>query len=125
MPPPRPWGTLPRMARRYVPYPEKHKFPKGYGSLCPRMPANVPEALLQRAILVPGLSDQKLWAASGRWCFCAHPSGSEGPDAWHGFPQIGGDADERVLIALHSAGHITRRELRTLRAQRELPEAWP
>lgn len=114
-----------RMPRRYVPFPEKHKWPKGFGSLCPLMPAQAAEELLAAAILVPGLSDKKLWAARGRWCFCAHPSPHEGEDAWHGFPQIGGDTDERVLAALLRAGQIDRRELRALRSQRELPKEWP
>lgn len=111
--------------RRYVPYPAKHKSPKGFGSLCPKMPCDVPAKLLSKAITVPGISDKKLWAAEGRWCFCAHPSPQEGADAWHGFPTIGGDTDERVLKALRDAGHISDRELRALRKQRSLPEEWP
>lgn len=108
-----------------MPHEDKHKRPKGYGSLCPLMPADVPDMLLSKAIAVPGVGANKLWMASGRWCFCAHPSPHAGPDAWHGFPIIGGDVDERVLHALYREGHITRREMKQLRTQRRLPEAWP
>jgi hypothetical protein len=113
------------MPRTYVPYVEKHKWPKGFGSLCPRMPDGEPRELLEKAISVPGVGAKKLWMASGRWCFCAHPSPHAGSDAWHGFPVIGGEVDERVLNALYHNNHISRREMKLLRAQRELPEAWP
>ena len=112
------------MPRTYTPH-EKHKWPKGHGNLCPNMPADVPAELLAKAIAVPGVGANKLWMASGRWCFCAHPSSGDGTDVWHGFPMIGGDVDERVLRALCGEGHITRRELKGLRTQRRLPEAWP
>jgi len=93
--------------------------------LCPHgMPEGAAEELLQKAIHVGGVKDDKLWAARGRWCFCAHPSTHHGADAWHGFPVIGGDVDERVLRALVEAGMITKREMRLLRKQRELPESW-
>jgi hypothetical protein len=108
-----------------VPYEEKHKWPKGYGSLCPRMPLEVAGDLLSKAIEVPDVGANKLWVASGRWCFSAHRSPHAGPEAWHGFPVIGGEVDERVLYELCRQGYITRREMRRLRAQRELPEAWP
>lgn len=116
------FAELPRI---YVPYAEKHKWPKGFGSLCPKMPVDIPSELLVKAIVVPGVGANKLWMACGHWCFCAHPSPHEGPDAWHGFPVIGGDVDERVLNALHRQGHITRRDLGRLRTQRQLPEEWP
>lgn len=113
------------MPRRYVPHEAKHKWPKGYGSLCPIMPLAEVEKLLDKAVKVEGVGANKLWIASGRWCFCAHPSPHAGPEAWHGFPVIGGDVDERVLSALYTEGLITRREMRRLRAQWELPEEWP
>ncbi len=104
------------MPRKYVPYPEKHKWPKGYGSLCPRdMPLEEAQALLDAAIAVPEVGAGKLWAAAGEWCFCAHRSPHAGEDAWHGFPVLGGDVDERVLHALHDAGLITGRQRRHLR----------
>lgn len=112
------------MPREYVPS-KKHKYPKGFGSLCPNMTTSEPIELLKKAIAVPGAGANKLWIASGRWCFCAHPSPNEGSDAWHGFPIIGGDVDERVLRALLREGRITRREMSRLRSQRKLPEAWP
>lgn len=113
------------MPRTYEPYPEKHKRPKGFGSLCPSdMPATVPPELLERAVSVEGLSTKKLWFATGEWCFCAHPSPHAGEDAWHGFPVIGGEVDERVLRALESAGILTQQERRRLRRQRSLPDSW-
>jgi len=112
------------MSRLYVPN-SKHKWPKGFGSLCPNMTDEEPSSLLERAVAVPGVGANKLWVAKGRWCFCCHPSPHEGPDAWHGFPVIGGDVDERVLAALQDDGIISRRERKALRTQRQLPEEWP
>lgn len=112
--------------RNYVPYPEKHKFPKGFGSRCPRqMPLSSVQALLDKAIQVDGLGPKKLWNSDGRWCFCAHPSPHAGANAWHGFPVIGGHVDERVLRALVREGRINEHQRRHLRAQRALPEEWP
>lgn len=113
------------MPRKYVPYPEKHKHPKGFGSLCPSMPAQAPQELLDRAVVVEGVGASKLWSAMGSWCFCAHPSPHAGEDAWHGFPVVGCEVDERVLIRLVDEGQISAREMRRLRRQRELPGAWP
>lgn len=112
------------MPRAYHPYSEKHKHPKGFGSLCPRMPTDVAEDLLEKAVPVDGLGEGKLWAAAGEWCFCAHRSPHAGPDAWHGFPVIGGDVDERVLNKLEEVGLINSREKRRLRSQRKLPDTW-
>jgi len=109
------------MARRYEAS-QKHKWPKGFGSLCPaQMPSDVPQTLLQKAVQVPGM-EGKLWAASGEWCFCAHPSRD---DVWHGFPVLGGEVDERVLDVLETCGMLTSRERKQLRKQRELPKSWP
>ena len=101
------------MPRKYEPYPEKHKHPKGFGSLCPKdMPLEAAQELLDRAVMVDGLGNGKLWAALGEWCFCAHRSPGSGPDAWHGFPVIGGEVDERVLNRLEEDGLITSRQKR-------------
>lgn len=113
------------MQRIYVPHTARHKWPKGHGSRCPKMPTDEPASLLQRAIAAPGVGGGKLWIASGRWCFCCHRSPSEGNDAWHGFPVIGGEVDERVLEALQAEGAIDARQRRRLRSQRALPDAWP
>ncbi len=113
------------MAREYTPE-SKHKHPKGFGSLCPTGVSKTDTgALLAAAILVPNAGANKLWAARGRWLFCAHRSTGRGPDSWHGWPVIGGEADERVLHELERAGLITGRERRRLRKQRELPPEWP
>ena len=113
------------MPRAYHPD-NKHKWPKGYGSLCPaKMPKAEPARLLESALAVPGVGANKLWIAAGRWCFCAHPSPGEGENAWHGFPVIGGEVDERIWAALLAAGLVSRRDVKRLRSQRELPDLWP
>lgn len=110
--------------RRYVPYEEKHKRPKGFGSLCPsEIPLGVVQELLENAIEVPE-EGKSLWNARGRWCFRANPTRSEA-GVWHGFPMIGGEVPDRVLSSLFEAGMINRQELRRLRKQRSLPEVWP
>lgn len=68
---------------------------------------------------------RKRWMIAWPWVFCAHPHPSEGPDAWHGFPVIGAEVDERVLAEFARAGVITSAERRKLRGQRTLPERWP
>lgn len=113
------------MARTYVPYEEKHKHPKGFGSLCPLMPTSEPQRLLEAAISVEGVGANKLWIAEGRWCFCAHPSPHAGPDAWHGFPVIGAKVDERVWAALRAAKVLSDHAIRRLRKQHALPDEWP
>src|SRR5690606_39156946 len=106
------------MPRTYVPYREKHKWPKGFGSLCPsKMPETLPQEFLERAVHVEGVGENKLWFASGEWCFCAHPSPQIGVDVWHGFPVIGCEVDERVLRRLLEEGMMTPRERRRLRKQ--------
>jgi hypothetical protein len=112
------------VARRYEPSP-KHKYPKGFGSLCPReLEIEEAQTLLEAAIVVAGAGENKLWAASGRWCFCAHPTRLE-DDVWHGFPVVGGDVPEPVFAALAETGQITRAERKRPRKQRELPAEWP
>lgn len=113
------------MPRSYAPYPEKHKRPKGFGSLCPKMAPDDVEALAGQAIAVDGVGQNKLWIARGQWCFCLHPSAAAGDDTWHGFPVVGGDVDERVLDALEEGGFLTKRERRALAKQRVLPEQGP
>jgi hypothetical protein len=111
------------MSRCYTPE-EKHKHPKGFGSLCPAGVSGQEAAtLLAAAVCVPGVSANKLWAASGLWLFCAHRSTGRGDDAWHGWPVIGGEADERVLAELEHQGLIDSRQRRRLRKQRQLPKA--
>ena len=113
------------MKRAYVPNP-KHKHPKGFGSLCPpQMSVAVRQTLIDKAIPVKGFSEGKLWAAQGDWVFCAHCSETETSQAWHGFPVIGCEVDERVLSALVQAQHIDLHQKRRLRAQRSLPAEWP
>lgn len=108
----------------YSPYAETHERAKGLGSLRPpRMPLQDAGKLLNESIRVPGHGEHKRWAASGRWCFCAHPTRRE-ENCWHGFPVIGGEVPEAVLRALEEAGHISRQERRRLRKQRSLPEEW-
>ena len=114
---------MPSSRRRYEPHAGKHKWPIGFGSLCPHpFPMEVAQDLLDRAIA----DDRRLWAASGRWCFCAHLTRTDGEEeVWHGFPVIGAEVPDRVLRELRSAGFVDAREARRLRGQRALPEAWP
>lgn len=108
-------------ARVYLPY-EKHKEPKGWGSLCPHpFPGDVAADLLSRAVQV---AEGKLWSATGRWCFCAHPTRLE-LNTWHGFPVIGGEVPHTVLKLLVASGAISEAERRRLSKQRELPAEWP
>jgi len=109
----------------YVPHEAKHKWPKGFGSLCPKMPLADAQDLLERAIAVPEVRANALWLAVGRWCFCAYPSPHAGLDAWHGFPVIGREVNERVFRALRDHGLIIKTEINRLRAQTELPDTWP
>jgi hypothetical protein len=109
--------------RTYEPYAEKHKWPKGFGSLCPsQITQEEAQALLDQAIRVEGVGANKLWMARGKWCFCAH---NHHGDNWHGFPVIGGEVDERVLADLEAGGMISAQGRRQLRKQRDLPPSWP
>lgn len=111
-------------ARKYAPNGDKHKAPNGFGSLCPHpFDAASAQELLTGAIEVEG-TRRKLWAAAGKWCFCAHQTRPEANE-WHGFPVIGSEVPERVLRALLERGLIDRHELRRLRKQRALPGHWP
>jgi len=113
------------MPRTYEPCEQKHKWPKGFGTLCPiGMTAEETQRLLDQAVSVPGQSTRKLWAATGRWCFCAHPTREE-EGVWHGFPVPGRKAGERVLAALEAAGLLSHEQRRALRNQRTLPPEWP
>ncbi|MDX2010875.1 MAG: hypothetical protein SFW67_11810 [Myxococcaceae bacterium] len=110
------------MSRKYEPNP-KHKWPKGFGSLCPKkLDLTEAQTLLDRAVSVATVSTTKLWSVQGEWCFCAHPSGE---DVWHGFPVVGAEVDERVWKALEQAGLVTKAVRRKLAKQRTLPGDWP
>lgn len=76
------------------------------------------------AVPVEGAGRNKRWAAAGSWVFCAHPTRLE-TGIWHGFPVIGSEVPERVLVALEASGQIDRRDRRRLAGQRALPPAWP
>lgn len=109
------------MNRKYEPYTEKHKRPKGFGSLCPsRMTTDEAQGLLEKAIVVDG---EKLWVSAKGWCFCAHATRPE-KGIWHGFPVLGCDVPEAVLRTLQAENIISKHEMRRLRKQRRFPESW-
>lgn len=116
--------------RVYVPS-KKHKYPKGSGSICPRgLTVSDAQRMLDGAVSVPGVPDapsDALWAVDGSWCFCAMPTHPHrlGDHTWHGHPRIGGEVPYGVLRRLADAGHLTRRQLKALTRQRELPPEWP
>lgn len=72
-------ASLARVVRMYVPYKEKHKWPKGFGSLCPSMPPHEPDELLKKAIVVPGGGRQQI--VDGKWSvvLLRAPVASRGP----------------------------------------------
>ena len=111
--------------RRYVPSVEKHKRPKGFGSLCPpEMATEEAQALLDRAVSSPDTAGSALWVVSGDWCFVARPTRLE-ESVWHGYPQLGSEIREHILGKLEAAGMIDRRQKRRLRKQKQLPKKWP
>ncbi len=108
--------------RKYEGNADKHKYPKGYGSKCPRdMPAADAQRVLDRAVSVD--TEKELWAVDGEWCFCARPTRIE-QQIWHGYPVVGGHVPDNVLQALRDRGRITRQQLRRLRKQKVLPGSW-
>lgn len=111
-------------ARTYEPWPEKHKWPQGFGSLCPRsLRTEDAQALLEQAVEAPG-EGEALYAVSGQWVFVARPTRRE-EGIWHGYPVPGAEAGEQVLVRLEREGLITRHERRRLRKQKNLPPEWP
>ena len=111
--------------RRYEPNP-KHKWPKGFGSLCPKtLPPERISALLADAIAADDAPDAPLYAVEGDWCFEARPTRlSEG--LWHGYPVPGCEVPPRVFTRLRERGDLTDARVRRLRTQRFLPsqERW-
>ena len=110
------------MPRKYQPS-SKHKSPKGFGTLCPSdLELATSQALLESAVQVGAA----LWAVSGPWCFKAFQTFPHGPDPeiWHGFPVVGCEVPEDVIVALRSAGQIDLHQCRSIRKQRVLPGAW-
>lgn len=107
---------------------DKHKWPKGFGELCP-LGLETPDAqeMLDIAINVPSVSQKALWAADGRWLFMAYPAHPNTPERneWHGFPVVGSKADPRVLYALQSCGAIDKGQFMKLKKQKRLPPEWP
>lgn len=113
--------------RLYVPSP-KHKWPKGFGELCPLgLKTHDAQEMLDIAISVPAVSQKAVWAADGRWLFMAypaHPNDTE-RNEWHGYPVIGSKADPRVLYVLQHNGLIDKIQFMNLKKQKRLPPEWP
>lgn len=107
--------------RKYEPNP-KHKWPKGYGSLCPRSldSADV-DALLQDAVLVETGEAPTLYAVKENWCFEIRPTRLE-VGLWHGYPVPGFEVPHDAFVQLREAGRLTAAQVKRLRRQRELPE---
>jgi len=113
--------------REYVPSP-KHKWPKGFGELCPLglVTADAQE-MLDVAISVPRVRQKAVWVAHGQWLFMAYPAHPNDPERneWHGFPVVGSKADPRVLYALQHSGVIDQSQFMKLKKQKRLPLEWP
>lgn len=108
----------------YEPNEKKHKWPKGFGSLCPLgLAQEVAQNLLQRSVIV-GDNPRVRYAASGRWCFVARATRFEA-GVWHGYPVVGSEVGEEVLRALQDAGCIDYQQRNRFRKQRMLPQEWP
>ncbi len=106
----------------YVPHKEKHKEPKGYGSLCQKsVSTEHAQELLARAVPHPDRpATRALFAACGEAVFVARPTRFEAGE-WHGYPELGSRIDPAVLDALETAGHLDARRRRRVERQRELP----
>lgn len=108
--------------RQYEPN-VKHKWPQGFGTLCPvEMATDEAKRLLLAAVAVPE-EGHALWAVEGDWCFVARPTRLE-EDVWHGYPVPGSEVPNSVWKALIAAGTIDEHRKGRLRKQKALPTAW-
>lgn len=108
------------MSRIYKPWREKHKWPKGFGSWCPRMPEGRAQSILEDAIADPE-GGSKLYGYDRGWCFVAQPTRA---DEYHGYPVPGAEIPEQVFRAFIEAGKITSAQRRRLRKQAALPSGY-
>lgn len=98
----------------------KHKWPKGFGSICPHLSEVDAQKLLDRSVSIADDSGAvQRWVVYDVWVFRAL---SEDHGAtWHGHPVIGADVPDRVMQQLVAAGHISDNKKRKLRKQDRLP----
>ena len=111
--------------RRYESNP-KHKFPKGYGTLCQRsVTPDHCEQLLTDSVPHPAEeSAATRYAICGMAVFrgfgCADGAGVE---VWHGFPVPGETVPRHVIETWVEQGRIPPIAARRLQKQRTIPEA--
>lgn len=113
----------------YEPNP-KHKFPKGYGTLCQRsVGLEHAQELLDRSVADDpdgrGLVRRR-YSVCGPAAFEAklHHGSDDAPEScWHGYPILGSDVPQNVIDRWVEAGDLDRVAARRLRRQRTLPEA--
>lgn len=99
---------------------KKHKWPKGFGTLCPHMSTEDAQVLLDRSVRILEESGaEQRWVVYDKWVFRAL---SEDHGAtWHGHPVVGEQVPEWVLQQLVDCGHIQDKKKRKLRQQDTLP----
>jgi hypothetical protein len=105
--------------RTYEPH-EKHKWPKGYGSLCQRcISLEHAEELLQSAVAEStDREPKKLYAVCGEAVFVARSHGQ----GWHGYPVAGSEVPPSVIRDFQEQGLIDGRVAKRLYRQRQIPE---
>jgi hypothetical protein len=113
------------MPATYVPWKEKHKPPRGFGTWCPAMPEGRAQQLLEQAIGDPDpqSNSTKRYAVDGDWCFVANPTRVE-QEIYHGYPVTGSEMPDRVLKKLEELGRITAAQRARLRKQSVLPDGY-
>ena len=112
------------MARRYEPWTEKHKAPRGFGSLCPVLPDGVSQRLLNTAIPHATSLGDRLYAVVGEWCFAAAATDAA-RGVYHGYPLAGIEVPPVVLRELEERGDITHAQRMRLMRQASVPRLPP
>lgn len=108
------------MPRTYSPNP-KHKWPKGFGSLCPPHLCDDEACALLRRAIPSKYEANALYVIDGDWCFEARPTRIE-IDEWHGYPVPGFEVPADIFTSLRAAGELTEGDVKRLRKQRALPD---
>ncbi len=105
--------------RQYEPS-KKHKWPKGYGSICQRcVSEDHASKLLQTAVFGPtDGARKKLYAVCGEAVFVARREGS----AWHGYPVPGSEIPPAVIKLWREETRVDLRTARRLLKQQAIPE---
>lgn len=109
--------------RKYVPNPEKHKQPKGYGSLCQKcITIRHAQELLDKAVADYRPTKRILYSVCGEAVFVARPTRIE-VEEWHGYPEIGSKIDPKILDLFVQHGLIDDVAKGRIENQTVLPEA--